>query len=572
MKKLLVIVGLLISQSLFAQDHLQQTYCNPLNLDYTYMIYNTHAGISYRSGADPTVVKFRNEYYMFVTRSLGYWHSTDLFNWTFIQPQRWYFQGSNAPTAFNYKDSLLYVTGDPSGTMSLLYTDDPKKGDWKASPGILYDLQDPALFLDDDDRLYIYWGSSNVYPIRGRELDMKNHFKPNPTITPLINLDGEKHGWERFGMNHTDTVLKGYMEGAFMYKHNGKYYLLYAAPGTEFNVYGDGVYVGDHPLGPFTYQKHNPVFYKPGGFSNGAGHGSIVEGPMGKLWHFGSSMLSVNVNWERRLALFPTYFDKDGIMYSNSRFGDYPHYAPNVAGKAGEFTGWMLLSYNKKVKGSNSLDSFELKSLVDENIQSFWVAEKNDSSAWVEIDLEKSSTIRAIQVNFHDYKSNLYGRVPGMKHQYIIEASVNGKEWTKIVDRSNNHKDVPNDYVEIAQPITARYIRYKNIYHPNNYLAISDIRVFGNANGKLPSIVKDLKLNRSEDRRDVLIQWKKDANAQGYHIKWGIAEDKLYNSWLVYDVNEFLLKSLSVDQDYFIQVEAFNEVGVATPSNTIYLP
>ena len=109
----------------------QKTYCNPINIDYTYMIYNAHRDISYRSGADPAVVKFRGEYYMFVTRSLGYWHSTDLLNWTFITPEKWYFEGCNAPAAHNYKDSVLYVAGNPSGSMSILYTDNPKKGDWK---------------------------------------------------------------------------------------------------------------------------------------------------------------------------------------------------------------------------------------------------------------------------------------------------------------------------------------------------------------------------------------------------------------------------------------------------------
>lgn len=509
---------------------------------------------------------------MFVTRSLGYWHSTDLMNWTFIHPQRWYFQGSNAPTAFNYKDSILYVTGDPSGAMSLLYTDNPKKGDWKASPGILYDLQDPALFLDDDDKLYVYWGSSNVYPIRGRELDTKNHFKPDSVITPLIRLDGEKNGWERFGMNHSDTVLKGYMEGAYMHKQDGKYYLLYAAPGTEFNVYGDGVYVGDHPLGPFTYQKHNPVFYKPGGFSNGAGHGSLVEGPMKQLWHFGSSMVSVNVNWERRIALFPAYFDKDGIMYSNASFGDYPHYAPSIPDKAGEFTGWMLLSYKKKISGSTSLDTFQLQSLVDENIQSFWVSNIKDSTVWVTIDLENAATVRAIQVNFHDYKNNLYGRIDGLKHQYFIETSLDGKNWETVIDRSNSYKDVPNDYVELEKPTEARYIRYKNVYHPTPYLALSEIRVFGNGKGALPKEVKDLQVNRKEDQRDVQITWKKDPQAQGYNVKWGIAPDKLYNSWLVYDEHSLLLKSLTVGQDYYISVEAFNENGVGKTSKIVHLP
>lgn len=56
-----------------AQSMRANTYCNPLNVDYTYMIYNSSNNLSYRSGADPAVVEFRGEYYMFVTRSHGYW-------------------------------------------------------------------------------------------------------------------------------------------------------------------------------------------------------------------------------------------------------------------------------------------------------------------------------------------------------------------------------------------------------------------------------------------------------------------------------------------------------------------
>ena len=172
-----------------AQSIQMNTYCNPLNLEYTYMIYNAHNDISYRSGADPAVVRFRNEYYMFVTRSMGYWHSLDLLNWTFITPEKWYFQGSNAPAAHNYRDSVLYVTGDPSGSMSILYTDNPKKGDWKAVPGILNDLQDPDLFIDDDGKAYMFWGSSNKFPIRAKTLDISRRFRPSEKTYELFNLE-----------------------------------------------------------------------------------------------------------------------------------------------------------------------------------------------------------------------------------------------------------------------------------------------------------------------------------------------------------------------------------------------
>ncbi|PWG79882.1 family 43 glycosylhydrolase [Pararcticibacter amylolyticus] len=570
MKKLLFIclICSLVS-SVNGQSTRMSTYCNPLNIDYTYAIYDAARDISYRSGADPAVVKFKGEYYMFVTRSMGYWHSADLTNWTFIAPEKWYFQGSNAPAAHNYKDSVLYVTGDPSGAMSVLYTDNPKKGDWKPLPFILTDLQDPDLFIDDDGQAYMFWGSSNTYPLRGRTLDRTRSFRPSGPVTELFKLDGDKHGWERFGENHSDTVLKGYMEGAWLTKHNNKYYMQYAAPGTEFNVYGDGVYMSDRPLGPYTYAPNNPVFYKPGGFATGAGHGSSVSGPDNVYWHFASMSVSVNVNWERRLCMFPAYFDKDGLMYSNTSFGDYPHYAPSEPGKMGQFTGWMLLSYKKPVKVSSSLGDYPAQNITDESIRTFWVAEKNDNRQWVEIDLQRPGKVFAVQLNYHDYKSDFYGRVPGLYHRYTIEGSADGKKWQTLIDRSGSFKDVPNDYVELGTPAIVRYIRYKNIHAPTVNLAISGLRVFGKGQGKAPGSVGGFTVKRKSDKRDALITWKKQPEAQGYNILWGIAPDKLYSSWMVYDAGSLDLKSLSTDQKYYFAIESFNENGVSARSKII---
>lgn len=40
-----------------------------------------------------------------------------------------------------------------------------------------------------------------------------------------------------------------YLEGAWMTRRNGRYYLQYAAPGTEYDVYATGTYLGSSPLG-----------------------------------------------------------------------------------------------------------------------------------------------------------------------------------------------------------------------------------------------------------------------------------------------------------------------------------
>ena len=557
---------LLFVGSLHAQ-YRTTTYCNPLNLDYTYPFHNSHLGKSYRSGADPAVVEFRGEYYMFVTRSWGYWHSKDLLNWDFITPEKWYFEGCNAPAAHNYKDSILYVCGNPSGAMSILYTDNPKRGDWKAVPSVLHDLQDPALFIDDDERAYMYWGSSNRWPIRGKELDMKNKFLPiAKKPDSLLFLRPDIHGWERFGENHTSDI-KPFIEGAWMTKHNGKYYLQYAAPGTQFNVYGDGVYVGKSPLGPFQYAAHNPFCYKPGGFATGAGHGSTVCGPGGIYWHFGTIHLSINYKFERRLCMFPTFFDEDGAMYSDTYFGDYPHYSPDQVSRqttSGGFRGWMLLSYGKPVKASSQLESYPVENVTDENLKTFWVAGKNDDKQWVEIDLEEVSDVYALQLNFFDYEeTGFWGRMPNLRQRYLVEASVDGARWRVLVDYRNSFRDAPHNYIELDQPIEARYIRYRHHYVPGKNLAMGNIRVFGLGRGKKPATVKGFTVVREADERNARISWKAVKGAQGYNVLWGVALDKLYSSWMVYGDNSLDLRALTVGQKYYFAIEAFNENGIS---------
>ena len=59
--------------------------------------------------------------------------------------------------------------------------------------------------------------------------------------------------------------------------------------------------------------------------------------------------------------------------------------------------------------------------------------------------------------------------------------------------------------------------------------------------------------------------------AQGYNVLWGIAPDKLYSSWLVYGDHNLLMRCLTVDQDYYFAVEAFNENGVSTRSQVIHV-
>ena len=177
--------------------------------------------------------------------------------------------------------------------------------------------------------------------------------------------------------------------------------------------------------------------------------------------------------------------------------------------------------------------------------------------------------IFAFQLNFHDYESGIYTRTEWLRHRFIIEASTDGSNWQTVVDRSNSHKDSPNAYIVLNQPVEAKFVRYKNIEVPGNNFAMSEIRVFGLGLGKKPAAVKDFKIKRQDDRRDISFAWKPVKGAQGYNIRWGIAPDKLYQSWQLYDTNEHFMRCLDRDTPYYFSIEAFNENGISEQTEPV---
>lgn len=551
----------------------QKTYCNPINLDYSYSYESNDAFGQHRSTADPVILRYKGDYYLFSTNQRGYWWSNDMNNWNFIErsfvtPEA---PGDDlcAPAAWVQGDTLLVFGSTYTRNFPIWMSTDPKANKWeKAVEKFDIGGWDPAFFVDDDGRLYMYNGSSNVYPIFGVELDRKT-FQPLGDRKPLLLTDSERFGWHRFGELLDNTFLKPFIEGAWMTKHNGKYYLQWGGPGTEFSHYADGVTIGDGPLGGasshFSHQPL-PLSIKAGGFIRGAGHGCTYQDEWDNYWHVSTMTISVKNNFERRIGIWPAGFDSDDQMYCNTAFGDYPHYLPN--GKANhlqsQFTGWMLLNYNKPVQVSSTLGGYHANNLVDENIKTYWSAKTADKGEWLISDLGENATVHAIQVNYADQDAELQGKVQGICHQYIIYASTDGKKWKVIIDKSKNTKDVPHDYVELPVPVQARYIKMENIHVPTGKFAISGFRIFGNGNGDKPSDVEQfIALRGNDDRRNAWLKWKPVDNAFAYNIYYGVEKDKLYNCVMVYGANEYYLKVMDKMRPYYFAIEAINENGTS---------
>lgn len=585
MKKILtLLVILFVALSCYSQ---QKTYCNPINIDYGYTpIPNFSQWGRHRATADPVIVNYKGDYYLFSTNQWGYWWSSDMLNWNFIS--RKFLRPWNAgvydelcaPGVGIVGDTMLVFGSTYTSKFTLWMSTNPKANEWKP----LVDSfeiggWDPSFFTDTDGRLYMYNGSSNKFPMYGIELNRKT-FHPIGTRKEMYVLEPWRFGWQRFGEHMDNTFLDPFIEGSHMTKYKGKYYLQYGAPGTEFSGYADGLLVGDGPLGPFEAQS-DPLSFKLGGFVRGAGHGATFQDNFDNYWHVSTTVISVKNTFERRLGIWPAGFDSDDMMYCNTTFGDYPHYIPDARfkgasygadGKSPYFTGWMLLNFSKPVQVSSTLGGYHANFAVDELAKTYWSAKTGDKGEWIQSDLGTVSTVNAIQVNYADQDISFpkemdtifLGKTIGLSHQYRIHYSVDGKKWKLLVDKSRNTKDVPHDYIELENPVQARFIKLENIKMPTGKFAISGLRVFGNGNGEKPRPVEGFIVLRTEkDKRSAFIKWKPADDAFAYNIYYGTHPDKLYTSIMVHANNEYWMKAMDSKKTYYYSIEAINENGVS---------
>ena len=389
--------------------------CNPVDLPYAYSYQQVqgHPSMVWREGADPSLIRYRDRYYLFVSMSGGFWHSDDLASWQFVPtpdlPILDY-----APDVREVDGALVFSASKYDQPCSFWRTTDPLSGVFEELPGT-FPFWDPNLFQDDDGRVYLYWGCSNETPIHGVELD-RTTFRPLGDTVDLIHGDHMGHGWEWKGpgdgvvapeavTTESGNDPRPFVEGAWMTKFRGTYYLQYAAPGTELNTYGDGYYTSSSPLGPFTYSPDSPFSSVPGGFAPGAGHGSTVEDRFGNWWHVGTIRISVGHVFERRIGIYPAGFDADGVLFCNQEFADHPIVVPQrrVDPWTEVPTGWRLLSFQRPVVASSSHDSASPQAVVDENIRSVWVAGGVGPGEGVTIDIGVGCTVRAVQVNLADH-------------------------------------------------------------------------------------------------------------------------------------------------------------------------
>ncbi|MCM1174571.1 MAG: family 43 glycosylhydrolase [Blautia sp.] len=600
---------------------MKKYFCNPLNITYQYQFNQKEDGFSLnREAADPSMILFKGRYYLFPSMTRGFLVSDDMAEWK-LCPLKGVPLYDYAPDVRAVGDWMYFCASRRGEICDFYRTKDPESGVFERIPGT-FDFWDPNLFPDDDGRMYFYWGCSNMTPILGVELNPDTMEQLGEPVV-LIGNHKKEFGYERTGEDHhydpngshivqllkaqmaqqlgcspeeiTDItpaieatpekyrpLLKAalsddpYIEGAWMTKHDGRYYLQYASPGTQFNIYNDAVYAGASPLGPFSACPNNPFSYSPGGFCPGAGHGSTMQDKKGNWWHTSTMRISVSHDFERRIGIWPAGFDQDGELFCNQRYGDWPQAVTGEKADPWAEPEWMLLSFGKPVTASSQ--EKPAANAADENVRTWWKAEEKDPAPWLQLDLGMDCTVNAVQVNFADDMGTVAELPAGAAPvgepgrgryieerpfvtRFLLETSADGKCWDILEDKRNSDTDLPHDFIARPEGIEARYLRLTVTDTPYHApVCISGLRVFGKGCGSAPERPSEVKAVRT-DAMSMQISWQ--GSAVGYEVLWGHTPDKLYHSYRIFGQTRLEVRALmeSVSQ-YYIRIDAFNENGI----------
>lgn len=483
-------------------------YCNPLPM------VSTPGG---SASGDVTVIREQGKYYMYCTGG-GAWVSDDMLNWTFqrvanvpVAPDVAKYNGSFYMSG---NDRPLYKADNPLGPFTSL-------GPWKNTPDVAGGWNgafDTHIFVDDDNKPYLYYPGRGVSGIYVVPLDPDDLARFAGPVKHLFSFNSD-HIWERYGEANEYTDVS-WIEGPWMLKHNGTYYLEYSASGTQWKTYAEGYYTAKSPMGPFTYAPNNPLLRKTEGLVTGTAHGSIVEGPDGNLWQFYTIVLS-NPPGGRRIGMDRVVFDEAGNMAVTVT--DTPQWGPTseIEGPTRGDSGSIPVTINK-IRAMNALSRFsseqpghEAAYAVDNSSGTWWAPAESDSQPTLTVELSPATRFDVVQLFTIDSVRLMFGgsrrgfgfggrrgrgamaggapatasaqeRPATNAYQYKIEVSMDGQTYTTALDETAN--DVSrNTIFEEIPPVKCRFVRLTMTNWPSGPLGIIEFTVFGKPAESLPA-------------------------------------------------------------------------------------
>ena len=243
------------------------------------------------TNADPFILFHDGIYYGYGTnhdKGFLVYESTDLKSWKLsdngrdgfalkqedIWGEKWYW----APEIYHINGKfLIYFTSD--------YHISCAEAPTPAGPFIQQEKKplspheqriDNHLFIDDDGKGYCFFSRGIDTMGDGSAIwavEVTDDYMATREDT-LFRCVGRTEPWE--------SVQNIIVEGPFVIKHNGKYYLTYSANDYKSHDYAVGYAVADNIKGPYVKAGNNPILHRPANMV-GSGHHSFFTDKDGKL-------------------------------------------------------------------------------------------------------------------------------------------------------------------------------------------------------------------------------------------------------------------------------------------------
>lgn len=479
------------------------TYCNPLPIpqiprgkdrwyDDQYGMFsheNKPSNVTwpdYRSISDPTIFYWEDKWYLYPSYGMA-WVSEDFATWQHVRTEP--YCPKYSPSIIPWGEKFLMTSW-----CNPLYESDSPTGPFRElGPLVLPDgstvlPSDPGIFLDDDGRIYLYEFYAKNNPgtrfftsqIRGYELDTKDPTKVLRGPVVVAEIDPENRPAERGG-NANQNHHFGWFEGPHMLKHNGRYYLITAAPNTEYEIYAmEAFYSDENPLEGFVYQKRNPLTRHTTGIVRGTGHGSVEHGPGNSLWAFYTVAVPYMHMYERRIGMDKVEVDENGELYCPYGVTDTPRIAPGEE-NAGADIGYLPLNGWGRPKATSEAPGREPIYASDGSSLTYWEPAKDDPTPTLTYDLTDPYVVGAVRIFWRE-KGLDYGNgiLPGA-FRYVVEGSTEEKpdEWFPLLDRSASDEEYNVDYRTFEEK-ECRFVRLRITGAPKGINpAVIDFTIFG---------------------------------------------------------------------------------------------
>ncbi|CAN7258129.1 family 43 glycosylhydrolase [Pseudoduganella sp. LjRoot289] len=274
--------------------------------------------LSKNFSADPSPHYFKGKYYVYATddqnNSGNKWDSTswrlltssDLKQWEDKGPFlpatvfKWAAAGANAwaPEAMEYKGKYYFFAPVNQTQIGLAVSDSPDGPFVDALGKPLVDKArdanagdepiDPAVFMDADKRIYMYFGT-RVPKVVELAPDMRG------TVGPIRDV----------AVSGFPAASKPYGEAPFLHQHKGVYYFSFSTGWPGQIVYA----TGKSPLGPFSYKGVLIDYLKIS-----TNHHAILEQDGKTLLFYHDNMLPGGGSHKRSILVQEIRYDADGNM------------------------------------------------------------------------------------------------------------------------------------------------------------------------------------------------------------------------------------------------------------------